>query len=189
MIYLLHAETPLVKSNGVEVQHYLGCCREDRLLERVKEHQSGRGRSKLTRAFYNKGIALNLVHTWPGGGYALEAYLKRNAHLDQHCPICRPEYLRQQQERSRQRRMRSRGRSAVPWQKLSRGTGGRWLPLNPGSPASNGGTSLLPVSQASTTASGSHGQARPSGGSVSPVAAPPGSRIGSRSAGTEQRSG
>lgn len=189
MIYLLHFDEPLVKANGVQVWHYLGWCREDRLTARVKEHQRGRAHSKLTSEVHRRGIGLHLVQTWPGGGRALERYLKQRANLGRHCPICRDAFLRKERERQMRRRRSLGVLSAEQCTAQPRGIGGRWLPRNPGTTVSDGGTSPQPPQRESGTPFGRPGRVPRSGGKGSGATVLPDRPPTTPSAGIEQRSG
>ena len=90
MIYMLHSTVPLVRANGVEVRHYLGRCRDDRLLDRLKEHRQGKNSASVVREYRRKGGVLRLVCMWPGGTAEDERALKEYAHFSQWCPICTP---------------------------------------------------------------------------------------------------
>jgi hypothetical protein len=90
VIYLLHATVPLHRSNGVVVQHYLGQCMDERLLERLKEHQTGRSRVSIVREFKKHGATLQLVAMWPGGTRDDERRLKNERHYKDRCTVCTP---------------------------------------------------------------------------------------------------
>lgn len=89
MLYLLHASTPLRRSNGTGALHYLGWTEDGDLLRRLRLHRSGRARVALTTEFHRRGIKLLLTAIWPGGTRTMERRLKDNGHLAQWCPLCR----------------------------------------------------------------------------------------------------
>lgn len=90
MIYLLHSTVPLVRTNGVEVRHYIGQCKDERLLDRLGEHRAGKNSASTVRAFRKRGGILQLVAMWPGGTREDERRLKEARHYDEWCPICTP---------------------------------------------------------------------------------------------------
>lgn len=76
MIYILKFERKLGNPNNprAQAQYYVGYCDDDRLHERLAEHQRGTG-AAITRACVERGIGFSVVLTLPGGT-DVEAYLK-----------------------------------------------------------------------------------------------------------------
>jgi hypothetical protein len=188
MIYLLHLNPGLRRSNGAIVNHYLGWCHEGRVLKRLEEHRKGKGRSKLIQAALRAGSTIQLVATWAEGTPSLERYLKDRGHLKMHCPICRPAERARATSDMAARRNGSRGQLPThsPAQPKGNGTGS--APPNPGAAPSASGTSHPGPQPGSSTSSGETDGARAPGGNSSAATAPRNSQGGTRFAGTKQRS-
>lgn len=92
-VYLLHSSVPLVRSNGVEVRHYLGWCSPGMFPRRFHEHETNRHSSKVVQAMLAKGGILSLGNYWPGLTRYDEVQMKRNGHLVEKCLVCQLETL------------------------------------------------------------------------------------------------
>jgi len=188
MLYLLHSTVPLTRGNGQEVRHYLGWCGEERLLTRLQEHRSGHSKAKIIRAYLRAGGSLVLVKTWPGAGHALEAYLKKNGHVQDLCPLCNA----QSKERRNARRRKASAHKSEPLpppsEKRSTGTGGALPAPKWTHRTTDAGVSRRGRSPASSTPSGDEWLDQVIGGQPSTVAVPPSSQVDISSAGTKQRS-
>lgn len=88
MIYLLHFDPPIGRTS-----HYLGCCKEDRLQARLREHALGEG-ARLIAYAVKHGRRLWLARTFPGAGFEMEAVLKRHGRFRLMCPLCCPMFSR-----------------------------------------------------------------------------------------------
>lgn len=102
-VYLLHFERPYPA--GKHPQHYLGVAAN--LEERVREHQAGSSKSRLTRACRLAGIAVQLVwsrkHPYPKAAFDRERRIKQSKKsYSRLCPLCK-EAKRGQKEASTQR--------------------------------------------------------------------------------------
>lgn len=64
MIYILEFSRPLGNARH-SARYYLGYCEDDRLSDRLAEHQAGRG-AAMTRFAVQNGISFNAVATFPG---------------------------------------------------------------------------------------------------------------------------
>lgn len=89
-VYLLHFERPY--PGGRKPQHYLGVAAD--LETRVREHQAGSSKSRLTRACHLLGIAVQLVRSWkhpyPKAAFDRERRIKTAKQSYRRlCPICR----------------------------------------------------------------------------------------------------
>jgi hypothetical protein len=189
MLYLLHSTVPLHRGNGLEVRHYLGWAHSAEAGERrIRDHQQGRSKVKIIRAYLRAGGTLLRVRTWPEGSTALESYLKANGNLDRHCPICREKALERQRVYQQQRHARSKQPSSEPSHAPATETGGTLPVPSPGNGASPGGKSHRARRWASGTPSGSPDPANPSGGTGWPVRARQARTPDTSSAGTGQRS-
>jgi hypothetical protein len=83
-IYLLHFERPISRKHTC--QHYLGWALD--LAARIAEHRNGRG-ARLTQVALERGIAFEVVRTWPGDR-AFERKLKHRKESPRLCPLCCP---------------------------------------------------------------------------------------------------
>lgn len=188
MIYLLHSTIPLVRSNGQEVAHYLGYVPDAIALHRrLREHRSGHG-AKITRAFRRAGGQLLLARTWPEGTHALEAYLKRQGHIQELCPLCGQQFAERRKRRARLRYAALNVQPPLHSDVLAKVTGGDLpasrsidLPLP-------GGVSPAELFQDSSTPSGSDEQTQPSGGVDTGATVKRTARASTPSVGTKQRS-
>lgn len=81
MLYIIHFDVPLHHA-----QHYVGYCKDGRLMERLLEHHAGNG-SKLLRAVSRAGIGWKVAKELPGDRTA-ERKLKNRKNTKQLCPIC-----------------------------------------------------------------------------------------------------
>lgn len=171
MIYLLHLEPGLKRSNGSVVNHYLGWCQEYGLLARLEAHQKGRSGAKLVEAAVKAGSTVTLVKTWPHGGPALERHLKNMGHLKEKCPKCEKEANWVRNVKQAQRRARKNGTQLELWRTLPEGYGSALLPLSPGPAPSRSGTFPRAPRQAPTTSSGLPTRGRRSGGTNLPATA------------------
>ena len=188
MIYLLHSSVPLTRGHGLNVRHYLGWSTDQNYLRRVQDHQRGRSKVAIVRAFLARGATLTLVKTWKGGGPALERYLKQKGHLDQHCPICRPQYLERERAKSAHRREMLRVQRTAQWNGHARATGGPSPAPNRGNPDSPSGAFPHEPHPASPTPSPASASGAPTGGAPSPATVRPSAVAGTSSAGTRPRS-
>lgn len=89
-VYLLHFDRRY--PGGQNPQHYLGVCRD--IDHRVREHQSGSSKSRLTRACKEKGIGVKLARVWkkayPKAAFDFERALKkRKTSYAALCPDCK----------------------------------------------------------------------------------------------------
>ena len=86
-VYLLHFAARLGNPANPHAmaQHYLGTAKD--LSERLAEHRAGLG-AKITAAAMQRGIAFDVVRTWPGGR-DLERRLKRRKEGPRLCPLCK----------------------------------------------------------------------------------------------------
>ncbi len=82
MVYLLHFSKPYKHA-----AHYIGYCRDDRLLDRLAEHDAGHG-ARLIEVIKAAGISFACVRTWPGTRQD-ERRLKNWHKAAQLCPVCR----------------------------------------------------------------------------------------------------
>jgi predicted GIY-YIG superfamily endonuclease len=85
-VYLLHFARPLgnLANNRAQASHYLGYAVD--LDARLRQHRAGQG-AAITRAAVDRGIAFELVASWPGD-YLLERRLKALKATPRLCPIC-----------------------------------------------------------------------------------------------------
>lgn len=85
-VYLLHFAAPLGNPQNPRAlaSHYLGWAVN--LEARIAQHRAGRG-SHITRAAVERGIAFDVVATWPGD-WLLERRLKALKATPRLCPIC-----------------------------------------------------------------------------------------------------
>jgi len=82
-VYLLHFN-PRYQHAG----HYMGWA--ENIARRVREHQRGQARTKLTDAAARVGVKFRLARTWPGKDRHFERALKNsNSTLARLCPICK----------------------------------------------------------------------------------------------------
>lgn len=189
MIYLLHSNVPLTRGAGLNVRHYLGYANDETYLRRVQDHQRGRSHVKIVQAFLKRGATLTLVKTWKNGGPALERYLKQKGHLDQHCPLCRPQYLEREREHSRRRREIRRVQRNAQWNGHATAIGGDSRARSRGKPASQSGAFPVEPHQASSTPSPASANGAVTGGAPSPVTVKPSAAGATPSAGTKPPSG
>lgn len=89
-VYLLHFSERY--PNGKRPQHYLGVARD--LDQRLREHQTGSSKSRLTRACVQRGITVHMVRHWkfryPKAAFDHERKLKRRGGgYARICPTCR----------------------------------------------------------------------------------------------------
>ena len=82
-VYLLHY-TDLVRDNN---RHYLGFT-ERAMQLRLQEHKSGILGSKLSNLAVKIGAEILVSRTWEGVSVDFEKKLKRERHLERHCPLC-----------------------------------------------------------------------------------------------------
>jgi hypothetical protein len=83
--YLLHFDQRYEHAG-----HYTGFAEGSRLLQRLGEHQGGRG-ARLLAVITQAGIGFRLARTWPGVTRARERQLKRQGGASRYCPICQAE--------------------------------------------------------------------------------------------------
>ena len=84
VLYLLHFERKIAHA-----QHYLGCCREDRLETRLTEHARGHGAKLVAHAVRTEN-PIYLARVFPELGFESEKAVKRNSHFKNLCPVCCP---------------------------------------------------------------------------------------------------
>jgi len=84
MLYLLHFDKPLGFA-----RHYLGCCAENRLQARLREHATGQG-ARLTARASAGGVTMYLARVFPEMSYEQEKRYKVASHFDKLCPLCCP---------------------------------------------------------------------------------------------------
>ena len=86
-VYLIHMDTPITRSNGYQVQHYLGST--PNLNRRIRQHSYKRksGGSALLREANKRGIPWHLVKVWKANR-DFEKFLKKRGHYKLMCPIC-----------------------------------------------------------------------------------------------------
>jgi len=189
MLYLLHSTVPLHRGKGLEVRHYLGWAWDPARGERrVHEHQTGKSKVKLIKAFRKAGGTLLLVKTWPEGTHALERYLKERGNLSRHCPICREAHLARRREHERKRRERLKLPLPGLLSELERVSGGSLPAPNPGNEESTAGKSPRAPRRAKRTPSGLSTPPTPSGGDDWLVTVLPARTPDTSSVGTEQPS-
>lgn len=90
-VYLLHFDRPY--PGGRRPQHYLGVCAD--LEARMRDHQNGSSKSRLTRACHEKGIVVALARLWkkpyPKAAFDFERKVKARKRSYRHlCPVCSP---------------------------------------------------------------------------------------------------
>jgi hypothetical protein len=186
MLYLLHSTVPLHRGKGLEVRHYLGWAwDQSRGERRVREHQTGKSKVKLIKAFRKAGGTLLLVHTWPEGTHALETYLKERGNLSRHCPLCREAFLARRRARAREGRERLKQRLLAPSNAPAKATGGSLPVPNPGNGASTDGKSPRGPRRERSTPSGLSTPRTPTGGDDWLVTVLPARTPDTSSAGTE----
>jgi predicted GIY-YIG superfamily endonuclease len=85
-VYLLHFSAPLdnAENRRALASHYIGWAVD--LDSRLRQHRAGRG-AAITRAAVERGIAFEVVATWPGD-WLLERRLKALKATPRLCPIC-----------------------------------------------------------------------------------------------------
>jgi hypothetical protein len=83
--YLLHFDQRYEHAG-----HYTGFAEGSRLLQRLGEHQGGRG-ARLLEVITQAGIGFRLARTWPGVTRARERQLKNQGGASRYCPICQAE--------------------------------------------------------------------------------------------------
>lgn len=88
MLYLLHSTKPLTTKGGRETNHYLGFAEEDKIWQRVKQHQNDQSNVKIIHAFHKVGGQLLLVRVWPGATRDDERRVKHSGHQRTLCPVC-----------------------------------------------------------------------------------------------------
>src|SRR6266700_1942042 len=94
MIYILHFSQAIgdLSNPKGHASHYTGTCADGRLEHRLLEHREGLG-AKITRAAIQRGIALLLGATLPGG-YIEEKILKQSTkNAPRYCAICREQRI------------------------------------------------------------------------------------------------
>lgn len=84
LVYLLHFERPL-GSDLHQAQHYIGWALD--LAARMADHRAGRG-AAITRAALDRGIAFEVVRTWPDRDRLFERALKAQKRGPRLCPVC-----------------------------------------------------------------------------------------------------
>jgi hypothetical protein len=92
--YLIHFLTPLLKKNGVKVQHYLGYSKH--FAARYHAHVTGRNSAKLVEAVTRstKCCAWLIAKTWQANRL-FERYLKnKKMNFAAICPICNGENVK-----------------------------------------------------------------------------------------------
>lgn len=88
-VYLLHFAEPY--PNGKQPQHYLGVAQD--VEQRLREHQAGSSKSRLTRACKVQGIAVHLARSWkfpyPKAAFDRERKIKAaKKNYSRLCPCC-----------------------------------------------------------------------------------------------------
>lgn len=89
-VYLLHFDRHY--PGGQSPRHYLGVARD--VDDRLREHQNGSSKSRLTRACKEKGIEVEVVRTWtfpyPKAAFDFERAVKaKKASYSCLCPLCK----------------------------------------------------------------------------------------------------
>jgi len=84
-VYLVHFHEPIVRSNGVEVKHYVGSTIDPGF--RFWQHEHNVNGSKLIKEANRRGIIWTVPIMWKAGR-EFEQKLKREKHLARHCPLC-----------------------------------------------------------------------------------------------------
>lgn len=84
MVYLIHIHPSIHHS-----RHYLGYCADNRLDNRLNEHEKGQG-ARLTRVARELGRELILTRVWVGKGRRFERKLKNRKNAPRLCPLCNP---------------------------------------------------------------------------------------------------
>jgi hypothetical protein len=84
--YLVHLDKPMGSDHPRgRCQHYIGTTSVG-VDRRLAVHREGRG-SRLLAAANDRGIAYDVVRTWPGGR-DVERRLKRQRNAPRLCPRC-----------------------------------------------------------------------------------------------------
>lgn len=91
-VYLLHFERPYKHA-----QHYIGW--SIHIGKRVKLHQTGQSKSRLTQAAARAGIKMEVVKIWQGLDRNGERRLKMQRAAKRMCPVCNPGNNRGKKER------------------------------------------------------------------------------------------
>jgi hypothetical protein len=81
-VYLLHFDQRYEHAG-----HYTGFAEGSGLLNRLGEHQGGRG-ARLVEVITQAGITFRLARVWPGVTRARERQLKQQGGASRRCPIC-----------------------------------------------------------------------------------------------------
>jgi hypothetical protein len=81
-VYLLHFDQRYEHAG-----HYTGFAEGSGLLNRLGEHQTGRG-ARLVEVITQAGISFRVARLWPGVTRARERQLKRQGGASRRCPIC-----------------------------------------------------------------------------------------------------
>jgi predicted GIY-YIG superfamily endonuclease len=83
--YLVHLDQALGSNHPRgRARHYLGTTTN--LAQRLESHRSGKG-ARMLAAAAAKGIAFDVVRTWPGGR-DVERQLKAQRNAPRMCPRC-----------------------------------------------------------------------------------------------------
>ena len=83
VVYLLHFD----QRHGTE-RHYVGITTPPRLLDRMREHCSGRAAARTSRAVA-AGEPWSLANIWTTGWRGLESHMAHVADFWWYCPVCR----------------------------------------------------------------------------------------------------
>jgi len=85
-VYILHFDRKVANHAG----HYCGWT-PNGTEQRLELHRKGQG-SRLCEVAVERGIKLSLANEWAFNGWKeareYERKLKREKHLDRHCPVC-----------------------------------------------------------------------------------------------------
>jgi predicted GIY-YIG superfamily endonuclease len=84
-VYLVHLYEPIRRSTGVEVRHYCGSTTQPAV--RFWQHEHSTTGAALLKEARRRGILWTIPIVWQATR-DFEQKLKRERHLDRHCPIC-----------------------------------------------------------------------------------------------------
>lgn len=87
-VYLIHLNTPLTRSNGVKVAHYVGSTRDlDRRILREHPRKKRKGGAALLRRANQLGCDWQVAKIWQASR-EFERLLKQQRNHRRFCPMC-----------------------------------------------------------------------------------------------------